>query len=209
MEHANDHRAEGHHCPCGEKCLSCIAEELCISSGCNVGTGIGAKHNILIKDAATLENTSRLNAIILDKTGTLTEGKPKVTDVIGFDDFKETDVLEYEAGIESGSNHPLAKAIVEEAERRKIKPIAIENFLSVAGHGLQATVKGKTILVGTEKLMKDNKIKTQSEKEPMMKLAGKTLSLLAVDGKLKGIIAAADTSRPSAKKAIEGLRARD
>src|SRR3989338_8575964 len=206
MEHANDHRAEGHHCPCGEKCLSCIAEELCISSGCNVGTGIGAKHNILIKDAATLENTSRLNAIILDKTGTLTEGKPKVTDVIALDDFKETDVLEYEAGIESGSNHPLAKAIVNETENRKITPASIEHFESVAGHGLKATVKGETVLVGTEKLMQDNKVDTAVAQETLRKLAGKTLSFLAVDGKLKGIIAAADTSRPSAKKAIEGLR---
>ncbi|MFA5800294.1 MAG: copper-translocating P-type ATPase [Candidatus Peribacteraceae bacterium] len=172
-----------------------------------VGTGIGAKHNILIKDAATLENTSRLTAVVLDKTGTLTEGKPKVTDVIAMDDFSETNVLEYEAGIEIGSNHPLAKAIVDEAEAKKVKPMPIENFSSVAGHGLKATVKGKTVLVGTEKLMQDNKVDVQGAKEAMAKLAGKTLSLLAVDGKLKGIIAAADTPRPSAKKAIEGLRA--
>ena len=172
-----------------------------------VGTGIGAKHNILIKNAATLENTSRLTAIVLDKTGTLTEGKPKVTDVIAMDDFSETNVLEYEAGIEIGSNHPLAKAIVDEAEAKKVKPMPIENFSSVAGHGLKATVKGKTVLVGTEKLMQDNKVDVQGAKEAMAKLAGKTLSLLAVDGKLKGIIAAADTPRPSAKKAIEGLRA--
>ncbi len=172
-----------------------------------VGTGIGAKHNILIKNAATLENTSRLTAVVLDKTGTLTEGKPKVTDVIAMDDFSETNVLEYEAGIEIGSNHPLAKAIVDEAEAKKVKPMPIENFSSVAGHGLKATVKGKTVLVGTEKLMQDNKVDVQGAKEAMAKLAGKTLSLLAVDGKLKGIIAAADTPRPSAKKAIEGLRA--
>lgn len=170
-----------------------------------VGTGIGAKHNILIKNAATLENTSRLTAIVLDKTGTLTEGKPKVTDVLPFDDFKEDDVLQYEAGIESGSNHPIAKAIVEEAERKKITPMAIENFSSIAGHGLTATVNGKTVLVGTEKLMQDNKIDIQGAKETITKLAGKTLSLLAVDGKLKGIVAVADTVRPSARKAIQGL----
>lgn len=172
-----------------------------------VGTGIGAKHNILIKTAATLENTSRLTAIVLDKTGTLTEGKPKVTDVIPFDDFKEDEVLQYEAGIESASNHPIAKAIVEEAERKKVTPMAIENFSSIAGHGLKATVKGKTVLVGTEKLMQDNKVDIQGAKETITKLAGKTLSLLAVDGKLKGIVAVADTVRPSAKKAIAGLQA--
>ncbi|MEK7563058.1 MAG: copper-translocating P-type ATPase [Patescibacteria group bacterium] len=170
-----------------------------------VGTGIGAKHNILIKNAATLENTSRLTAIVLDKTGTLTEGKPKVTDVIPFGDFTEDDVLQYEAGIESGSNHPIAKAIVEEAERKKVVPSAIENFSSIAGHGLKATVNGKTVLVGTEKLMQDNTIDIQGAKETITKLAGKTLSLLAVDGKLKGIVAVADTVRPSASKAIAGL----
>ncbi|MEK7591210.1 MAG: copper-translocating P-type ATPase [Patescibacteria group bacterium] len=170
-----------------------------------VGTGIGAKHNILIKNAATLENTSRLTAIVLDKTGTLTEGKPKVTDVLSFDDFKEDDVLQYEAGIESGSNHPIAKAIVEEAERKMAIPVTIENFSSIAGHGLKATVKGKTVLVGTEKLMQDNNVGIQGAKEAIAKLAGKTLSLLAVDGKLKGIVAVADTVRPSAKKAIQGL----
>lgn len=172
-----------------------------------VGTGIGAKHNILIKNAATLENTSRLTAIVLDKTGTLTEGKPKVTDVIALDDFTENDVLSYEAGVESGSNHPLAKAIAEEAKQREIEAAAIEDFESIAGHGLKAMIKGKTVLVGTEKLMKDYRIDTASAQESMQKLAGKTFSLLAVDGKLKGIVAAADTPRASAKKAIDGLKA--
>lgn len=171
-----------------------------------VGTGIGAKHNILIKNAATLENTSRLTAIVLDKTGTLTEGKPKVTDVIALDDFSESDVLSYEAGLESGSNHPLAKAIVDEAKQRKIDAAAIENFESIAGHGLKAMIKGKTVLVGTEKLMRDHKIDVSSAQEAMQKLAGKTFSLLAVDGTLKGIVAAADTPRASAKKAIDGLK---
>lgn len=172
-----------------------------------VGTGLGAKHNILIKDAATLENTSRLTAIILDKTGTLTEGKPKVTDVIGFDGFSEVDVLRFEAGIESGSNHPLAKAIVDEAKQRGIDPVAISDFASVAGHGLKATIGDKTVLVGTEKLLKDNGIDTAAAGDAMRKLAGKTFSLLAVDGKIRGIIAAADTPRKSAKRTIEGLLA--
>jgi len=172
-----------------------------------VGTGIGAKHNILIKDAATLENTSRLTAIILDKTGTLTEGKPKVTDIVGLEGFSEEDVLRYEAGIESGSNHPLAKAIVDEAKRRNASPVSIKDFASVAGHGLRAVIEGKTVLVGTEKLLKDNGVNTTDAQGAIQKLAGKTFSFLAVDGKLKGIIAAADTPRPSARRAIEGLKA--
>ena len=172
-----------------------------------VGTGIGAKHNILIKDAATLENTSRLTAIVLDKTGTLTEGKPKVTDVIGFGGFTEADVLSFEAGIESGSSHPLAKAILDEAKRRTVQPKAIENFSSIAGHGLTAAVEGRTVLVGTEKLLKDNGVDTSAGQDALRKLAGKTFSLLAVEGKLAGVIAAADTPRPSAKRAIDGLKA--
>lgn len=172
-----------------------------------VGTGIGAKHNILIKDAATLENTSRLTAIVLDKTGTLTEGKPKVTDIVGLEGFTEADVLSFEAGIESGSNHPLAKAIVDEAKQRKTQAKSIENFSSVAGHGLKATAEGKTVLVGTEKFLRDNGVDTSTAHDAMQKIAGKTFSLLAVDGKLAGVIAAADTPRSSAKRAIDGLKA--
>ncbi|MDP2932529.1 MAG: HAD-IC family P-type ATPase, partial [bacterium] len=105
-----------------------------------VGTGIGAKNNILIKDAATLENTSRLTAIVLDKTGTLTEGKPKVTDVVAFNGFTEEEVMKYEATIESGSNHPIAKAITDEAKNRNIEIISHQNFQSIAGHGLTAII---------------------------------------------------------------------
>ena len=174
-----------------------------------VGTGIGAKHNILIKDAATLENTSRLNAIVLDKTGTLTEGKPKVTDVITFNDFDEREVLRYEASLEAGSNHPLAKAIIEETERQKALPLeSIEKFESIAGHGLRALINGNTVLAGKEKFLQDNGINLEKSREILDKLAGegKTLSLLAVDGKLAGIVAAADTIKPTAKKAVEGLK---
>ena len=84
-----------------------------------VGTGIGAKHNILIKDAATLENASKINAIVIDKTGTLTEGKPKVTDISAHNGFSEEEVLRYEANVEAGSNHPLAKAILDEAKKER------------------------------------------------------------------------------------------
>ncbi len=160
-----------------------------------VGTGIGAKHNILIKDAATLENTSRINAIILDKTGTLTEGKPKVTDVIAFNNFSEHEVLRYEASLEAGSNHPLAKSIFEETEKRDALPLKpMENFESIAGYGLKARIAGKIVLAGTEKLRWENSVATEPMRDVLDRLAGegKTLSLLAVDGIFAGVIAAAD-----------------
>ena len=174
-----------------------------------VGTGIGAKHNILIKDAATLENTSRINAIILDKPGTLTEGKPKVTEVIAFDNFSEHEVLRYEASLESGSNHPLSKAIFEETKRRNALPLEpIENFESIAGYGLKARIAGKIILAGKEKLLKDNGIDTEFKREILDRLSeeGKTLSLLAVDGVFAGVIAAADPLRLNSKKTVASLK---
>ncbi|TSA46319.1 copper-translocating P-type ATPase [bacterium] len=173
-----------------------------------VGTGIGAKHNILIKDAATLENTSRLTAIVLDKTGTLTEGKPKVTDVLSFSGFTTDEVIQNEAGIESGSNHPIAKSIVDEANNRKLDLKQLTNFESVAGLGLKGVLNGKTILAGNEKLMEKFKIDITLQKNTIDRLAseGKTLSLLAVDGKIAGVVAVADTVKSSSKKTITALK---
>ncbi|MBI2669557.1 MAG: copper-translocating P-type ATPase [Candidatus Yanofskybacteria bacterium] len=174
-----------------------------------VGTGIGAKYNILIKDAATLENTSRINAVILDKTGTLTEGKPKVTDVVAFNNFSEQELLKYEASLEAGSNHPLAKAIFEETKRRNALPLKpVENFESVAGRGLKAKIGGKIVLAGNEKLLRDDGIATEPAKDILDRLAGegKTLSLLAIDGVFAGVIAAADPSRNNSKKTVAALR---
>ncbi len=174
-----------------------------------VGTGIGAKHNILIKDAATLENTSRIKAILLDKTGTLTEGKPQVTDVMAFNGFTEHQVLQYEASLEAGSNHPLAKAILEETRRRNAFPLKpMENFESIAGYGLKARINGKIVLAGKEKLLRDNGVATESMKDILDELAGKgkTSSLMAIDGIFAGIIAAADPPRVNSKKTITALK---
>lgn len=174
-----------------------------------VGTGIGAKHNILIKDAATLENASKINAIVIDKTGTLTEGKPKVTDVVSYNGFSTEEVLRYEANVEAGSNHPLAKAITDEAQKRAVMPSKpMEKFESFAGSGIKAQVNGKVVLAGKEKLLKDNGVDISAGSEVIKKLVeeGKTLSLLAVDGIFAGLIAAADTIKPTAKKAISELK---
>jgi len=173
-----------------------------------VGTGIGAKHNILIKDAATLENASRLTAIVLDKTGTLTEGKPKVTDVLSFAGLSPDEVMQFEAGIESGSNHPIAKTIVDEALNRKLELKKLVNFESIAGYGLKGVIDGKIVLAGNQKLMEKFNINTSPQRAIIDRLAsqGKTLSLLAIDGKMAGVVAVADTIKPSSKKAIQALK---
>ncbi len=174
-----------------------------------VGTGIGAKHNILIKDAATLENTSRINAIILDKTGTLTQGKPAVTDIVALNSFSENEILAYEAALESKSNHPLAQAIVEAAQKRGLRPASqAENFESLAGLGLKATVNGKIVLVGTPKFLAANNIDLTGSQTEIDRLtqSGKTISLISIDQKLAGIIAAADTLRPTAARAVSQLK---
>lgn len=175
-----------------------------------VGTSLGAKHNILIKDAPTLEQVSKIQAIVLDKTGTLTEGKPKVTDVVAFEGFTEEDVLQYEASVEAKSSHPIARAILDEANKRNISVgTSLEKFTSIAGHGVEAIVDGKSVLAGTEKLLHDRSVVLDQARPTLDRLAseGKTMSLLAVDGKVAGVVAAADTIKPTAKQTIVALKA--
>ena len=174
-----------------------------------VGTGIGAKHNILIKDAATLENTSRLTAIVLDKTGTLTEGKPKVTDVVAAQEYDRRSVLMFAAAAEGGSNHPISAAVLEEAQKSGIEINGkVEKFEVVSG-GVRAEVDGRQVIAGTERLMQQNNIDLSSTKKEIDRLlnTGNTISIIAVDGKAAGVIGVADTIRPSAKKSIAALKA--
>ncbi len=174
-----------------------------------VGTGLGAKHNILIKDAATLEQTSKIQAVVMDKTGTLTEGKPKVTDVIAAAGFTHDEILRLDAAAEVKSGHPLSRAIIEEVARRKLTiPEKIEKFNSISGHGVEAVVEGKHILVGNMKLLRDRNIDIASIQNDLDTLLnqGKTLMLIAVDNKIAGIVAAADPIKPTAKKAIERMK---
>ena len=174
-----------------------------------VGTGLGAKHNILIKNASTLEQTSKIQAVVLDKTGTLTEGKPKITDVITTDDYDEDDVLRFAAAAEAKSGHPLSKAVIEEAEKRKIQITEnVEKFNNISGHGVEAVVEGKSILVGTVKLMKDRNIDISPVQKQIDKLfdEGKTLMILAINGKVAGVAAAKDEIKKSAKNAISRMK---
>jgi Cu2+-exporting ATPase len=173
-----------------------------------VGTGLGAKHNILIKDAATLEGASKINAIVLDKTGTLTEGKPKVTDVIAAGNISEEDILQYAASVETKSSHPLSAAIIAEAKKRNIRTSDVQNFRSLSGLGLEGEVSGKHIIVGTERLLRDKNISTESMKAEIEKLlaGGKTLSIVAVDSLAVGLIGISDSVRESSKKTITELK---
>lgn len=174
-----------------------------------VGTGLGAKHNILIKDASTLEQTSKIQAVVLDKTGTLTEGKPKITDVVAVKGITEDEVLRLDAAAEAKSGHPLSKAVLEEVERKKLTiPQKVEKFSSISGHGVEAVVEGKHVLVGTAKLMQDRKVDISPVKDDIERLLseGKTLMILAVDGKIAGVAAAADTVKESAASTISRMK---
>ncbi len=181
---------------------------LAIPTAVAVGTGLGAKHNILIKDAMTLEGVKKIDAIVLDKTGTLTEGKPKVTDVIALRNFTQEDIILYSASIEAKSNHPIAKAILDEANKRKIQIANVQNFKSLSGLGLEAVVSEKNILIGTERLLRDRDIKVDDERKIIDKLfsEGKTLSIIVVNNVVAGIIGVADPIRENSKKTIVALR---
>ncbi len=181
---------------------------LAIPTAVAVGTGIGAKHNILIKDAMTLENVKKIDAIVLDKTGTLTEGKPKVTDVIALGRFTEEDVMLYSASVEAKSNHPIAKAILDEAAKRKIQISNVQKLRSLSGLGLEAVVGEKNILIGTERLLRDRGIKVDDQRKIIDKLfsEGKTLSIIVVNNVVAGIIGVADPIRENSQKTIMALK---
>ena len=173
-----------------------------------VGTGIGARHNILIKDAATLENVSRLDAVVLDKTGTLTEGEPSLTDVYAVDSSSEEDLLRLVATAEKNSEHPLAEAIVAGARERGIEPGDAARFEAVAGHGIRTEVDGRAVLVGNRKLMDDSGVDVYKleEKAAALAGAGKTPMFIAVDGEPSGLVTVADTIKPSARDTLQRLK---
>lgn len=175
-----------------------------------VGTGIGAKHNILIKDAATLENVSAVTAVVLDKTGTLTEGKPTLTDVVPVGEMDEATLLRLVGSAERGSEHPLAEAIVSGARDRSINLADASKFDSIAGHGIEATVDGRAVLAGNRKLMTDRGINMGDLEAQAATLAegGKTPMFVAVDGVAAGLVAVADRIKPSALEAVRQLRER-
>lgn len=175
-----------------------------------VGTGLGAKHNILIKDAPTLEQVSKIQAIVLDKTGTLTEGKPKVTDIATVDGYDANEALRLVGAAEAKSSHPLAGAVLDELKKRGLAlPESVDKFENLSGLGVKAIVDGKPVLIGTVRLMKESKIAlgTLEGKINEFLERGETIMILAVDGVIKAVIGAADPIKPNAIKAVERLKA--
>ena len=185
-------------CPC--------ALGLATPTAIMVGTGKGAEYGVLIKGGEALEVTHQIDIIVFDKTGTITEGKPVVTDIITTT-ISEDELLSIAASSEKGSEHPLGEAIVKGAEERNIKFKEISNFKAIPGHGIQVEIEGKVILLGNKKLMTENSIEIGDLGVKSDKLAneGKTPMYIAINNKLEGIIAVADTVKPSSKEAIENL----
>ncbi len=172
-----------------------------------VGTGVGAKNGILIKSGDALQSARDIDTVVLDKTGTITEGKPRVTDILCFDDvLDENAVLSCIAAIEKPSEHPLADAIVTEAAERKISLPDVQEFQAVFGRGVMAKCQGKWCFAGNEAFMEEKGIAlTVQQKAEMDKLAadGKTPLLFAREKQLSAMVAVADTVKESSKKAID------
>ena len=172
-----------------------------------VGIGLGARHNILIKDAPTLEGVSKIRAVVFDKTGTLTEGKPRISEIATVQGLNEDEALRLVGGTEADSNHPLSRAVLEEVRRQLQLPTKVERFENLSGLGVRASIEGKEVLVGTVKLMRQNGIDTDLLQEKIDGLVekGETVMVLAVDGRVLAVIGAADTVRLTAKAAVSRL----
>ncbi len=186
-------------CPC--------ALGLATPTAIMVGTGKGAEHGVLIKSGVALETAHKIKTIVFDKTGTITEGKPKVTDIIVSGDISEEYLLQLAASAEKGSEHPLGESIVRGAEERELEFKKLDFFKAIPGHGIEVKIDGKDILLGNRKLMIESNISLLALEEVSDKLAGdgKTPMYVAIDGVMAGILAVADTVKENSKKAIEQL----
>lgn len=186
-------------CPC--------ALGLATPTAIMVGTGKGAEYGVLIKSGTALETAHKIQTIVFDKTGTITEGKPKVTDIINSNGFSSDRLLQIAASAEKGSEHPLGEAIVKGAEEKELEFKKVDNFKAIPGYGIEVLIEGNYVLLGNKKLMEDRKISLENLEETSQRLAeeGKTPMYISVDGKIAGIIAVADTVKSSSKRAIEKL----
>lgn len=185
-------------CPC--------ALGLATPTAIMVGTGKGAEHGVLIKGGEALETAHKVKTVVLDKTGTITEGKPQVTDIITTDIVSENELLQLSASAEKGSEHPLGEAIVNAAKESNMEFLPAEDFAAIPGHGIEVVIQGKNILLGNKKLMADKNIELSLQEESdRLAAEGKTPMFVVIDNKLAGIIAVADVIKPSSKRAIELL----
>ncbi len=182
-------------CPC--------ALGLATPTSIMVGTGKAAENGILFKGGEHLERTHQLEAIVLDKTGTITKGKPEVTDFTG-----DMEALQLLASAEKGSEHPLAEAIVAYATEQAIDLVETDDFTAIPGHGIKVKLADNDILVGNRKLMQDNQVEIGEAEEILIayEIAGKTAMLIAINGQHRGIVAVADTVKETARQAITDLK---
>lgn len=186
-------------CPC--------ALGLATPTAIMVGTGRGAELGILIRSGEALETTHKLETIVLDKTGTITNGKPEVTDILVADEFDKKELLRFAASAEKGSEHPLGEAIVRRAEEENLVLATMTDFIAIPGQGIKALIEGRHLLLGNMHLLKDNKVPLRELEREISNLAkeGKTPMLIAVDGKAAGIIAVADSVKETSARAIKAL----
>lgn len=186
-------------CPC--------ALGLATPTAIMVGTGKGAENGILIKGGEALETTHKINTIVFDKTGTITEGKPVVTDIITCNDISEEELLKIAASAEKSSEHPLGEAIVRDCEEKNLELYKLEQFMAIPGHGIEVVIDGKDISLGNRKLMISKDIDFQELEDKSDKLAseGKTPMYIGINNKIAGIIAVADIVKESSAKAIKKL----
>jgi Cu+-exporting ATPase len=173
-----------------------------------VGTGRGAREGILIRNAEALEIFEKVNTLVVDKTGTLTEGKPRLTEVIPAEGFDETQLLQSVASLEKASEHPLAAAIIAGAEKKNIELVDVAEFQSITGKGVTGNLLGRRIGVGNAALMLDlgASPETLQERAESLRKEGQTVMLVALDGRFAGLIAVADPIKPSTAEAIQQLK---
>ncbi|MGI6114231.1 MAG: heavy metal translocating P-type ATPase [Mahellales bacterium] len=190
-------------CPC--------ALGLATPTAIMVGTGKGAEYGVLIKGGEALETTHKINTIVFDKTGTITEGRPEVTDIVTYKGVDKNFLLQMAASAEKGSEHPLGEAIVKSAEQQGLNTKKVESFNAIPGHGIEVKIEGKEMLLGNKKLMEDRNIDLGDGQKDSNRLAeeGKTPMYIAMDGQLVGIIAVADVVKENSKRAIEILHSMD
>ncbi len=187
-------------CPC--------ALGLATPTSIMVGTGKGAENGILIKGAEHLENAHRLTTIVLDKTGTITKGEPEVTDIVALAGQQETELLQIAVRAEKNSEHPLGQAVVKYGQSKGMAATDPDSFAAIPGHGVEATVEGRKVMVGTRKLMRENGIAIDGviSRVEELEQQGKTVMFMAVDGKASGLIAVADTVKEHSREAVAELQ---
>lgn len=172
-----------------------------------VGTGHGAKHGVLVKKAEALEILEKINTLVVDKTGTLTEGKPRLQTVVSFSEKTEKELLKLAASLEKASEHPLAEAIIKGAKERNIETVKVENFESATGKGITGRIGGAEIKIGSDKILSGVNIEPDVyAKAEEMRAQGQTVMFIVSGGKIDGLLGVADTIKESAKAAIDELK---